>query len=359
MLLLQLTIANVKMIVRNRQALFWAMAFPLVMVVIFGLIAQDRVSTTTIAVVDYAQDDISRQLIHNLAEVESFDVDVRQDEAVAQDEIADDDLNFLIIIPRDLTSKANRTPPVEIALIYDETTQTSGVILSTVSRFLDQVNLDIAGAPARLVLAPEGILIEEFSFIDFLLPGIAVWGIMSFSVIGVATSIANYREKKILRRMLATPLKVRTFFFAQVLAYLGMALIQASLILGVGGLVYGVPITGNFLVIGLFILLGNLVFLNLGFIVGSYSKSVQAASGLGNLVVLPMLMFSGVFFPPDALPGVLASVVQFLPLAPMVEAVRGATLEAKGFSDFPLEIGIMALWIVLTSLVAVKVFRFQ
>ena len=103
MLLLQLTIANVKMIVRNRQALFWAMAFPLVMVVIFGLIAQDRVSTTTIAVVDYAQDDISRQLIQNLAEVESFDVDVRQDEAVAQGEIADDDLNFLIIIPRDLT----------------------------------------------------------------------------------------------------------------------------------------------------------------------------------------------------------------------------------------------------------------
>ena len=173
MLLLQLTIANVKMIVRNRQALFWAMAFPLVMVVIFGLIAQDKVSTTTIAVVDYAQDDISRQFTHNLAEVESFDVDVRQDESVARDEIADDDLNFLIIIPRDLTSNANRTPPVEIALIYDETTQTSGVILSAVSRFLDQMNLDIADAPARLVLAPEGILTEEFRFIDFLLPGIA------------------------------------------------------------------------------------------------------------------------------------------------------------------------------------------
>ncbi|MDP6455289.1 MAG: ABC transporter permease [SAR202 cluster bacterium] len=359
MLLIQLTIANVKMIVRNRQALFWAMAFPLVMVVIFGLIAQDRVSNTTIAVVDYAQDDISGQLIQNLADVEFFNMDVRQDEEAARQEVADDDLNFLMIIPQGLASKAGQTPPVEIALVYDDTNQTSGVILGAVSRFLDQMNLDIAGAPTLLVLAPEGILTEEFSFIDFILPGIAVWGIMSFSVIGVATSIANYREKKILRRILATPLKVRTFFIAQVLAYLGLALIQAGLILGLGALVYDVPVSGNILVIGLFILLGNLVFLNLGFIVGAYSKSVQAASGLGNLVVLPMLMFSGVFFPPDVLPGVLTSVVGFLPLAPMVEAVRGVTLEAKGFTDFPLEIGIMALWIALTSLVAIKVFRFQ
>ena len=359
MLLIHLTIANVKMIVRNRQALFWAMAFPLIMVVIFGLIAQDRVSTTTIAVVDYAQDDLSRQLIQKIGEAEPFKVNVRQDEDAARQEVADDDLNFLMIIPQGLASKVRQSPPAEIALVYDETNPASGVILGAVSRLLDQMNLDIAGAPTRLTLAPEGILTDEFSFIDFLLPGIAVWGIMSFSVIGVATSIANYREKKILRRILATPLKVRTFFIAQVLAYLGLAMIQASMILGLGALVYGVSIAGNILVIGLFILFGNVVFLNLGFIVGAYSKSVQAASGLGNVVVLPMLMFSGVFFPSDALPGVLTSVVRFMPLAPMVEAVRGVTLEAKGFADYPLEIAIIAMWIALTSLVAVKVFRFQ
>jgi ABC-2 type transport system permease protein len=359
MLLIHLTIANLKMIIRNRQALFWAMAFPLIMVVIFGLITQDRVSTTTIAAVDYAQDDISRQLLQNLGDVESFKVEIRQDEDVARQEVADDDLNFLMIIPQGLESKANQSPPVEIALVYDDTNPASGIILNAVSRFLDQMNLDIANAPTRLTLAPEGISTEDFTFIDFLLPGIAVWGIMSFSVIGVATSIANYREKKILRRILATPLKVRTFFAAQVLAYLGLALVQAGLILGLGALVYGVTIAGNVFVIGLLILFGNVVFLNLGFIVGAYSKSVQAASGLGNVVVLPMLMFSGVFFPPDVLPGILNSVVRFLPLAPMVEAVRGVTLEAKGLSDFPLEIAIIALWIAGTSLVAVKVFRFQ
>jgi ABC-2 type transport system permease protein len=138
-----------------------------------------------------------------------------------------------------------------------------------------------------------------------------------------------------------------------------MALVQASVILGLGGLVYDVPIVGNLLLIGLVIIIGNIVFLNLGFIVGAYSKSVQAASGLGNLVVLPLLMFSGVFFSPDSLPKMLTAVVRFMPLAPMVETVRGVTLEAKGIGDFPTQIAILAVWIGVTSLVAVKVFRFE
>jgi ABC-2 type transport system permease protein len=127
----------------------------------------------------------------------------------------------------------------------------------------------------------------------------------------------------------------------------------------VGALAFNVRIAGNLFVIALVVLLGNIVFLNLGFIVGAYSKSVQAASGLGNVVVLPLLMFSGVFFPADALPGVVSSVVGFMPLAPMVDAMRGVTLQAKGLADFPQELAIIGAWLVATSLVAVKVFRFQ
>lgn len=358
MLVWQLTIANAKMILRNRQSLFWAMVFPLVMTVVFGLIAENRSTNIKLGVVDYAEDDLSRLLIQNLTEIESIEIQYVEDEDRARQDISEDDLNFLIVIPHDVSSKVYQFPPATIVMAYDDTDQTSRVALGEVSRFLTQMNQHIAGEPSRLILAAEGVLTDEVRFIDFLLPGIAVWGIMSFSVIGVAASIANYREKKILRRIIATPLKVRTFFISQILAYLILALSQALLILGFGAVVFGVRISGNFLVIGLFILLGNIAFLNLGFIVGAYSKSVQAASGLGNVVVLPMLMFSGVFFRPDALPGILATLVQFLPLAPMVAVVRGATLEAKGFADFPLEIAIMIAWIALTSVVAVKVFKF-
>ena len=155
----------------------------------------------------------------------------------------------------------------------------------------------------------------------------------------------SYREKKILRRIKASPLKPRTFFAAQVLAYLVMSLVQATVILGLGAIVFRVPVGGNFLIIGVLILFCNIVFLNLGFIVGAYSKTVAAASGFGNVVVLPLVMFSGVFFPPEMLPGVLSEVMRYLPLAPMVDILRGITLGAKTVLDFPFEIGLIAAWI--------------
>jgi ABC-2 type transport system permease protein len=359
MLLLHLTAANIKMIVRNRQSLFWAMAFPIIMLVVFGLISQGRTVTTTIAVVDDAQDAISRRLIEDIGQTQSFTVELRHDPEAARGQIRDGDLDYLLLLPEGLEAAAREAPPARVSLLYDEFNPDSLTVIRAVERFLDRINLDMAGARSRLTLTPEGVLANNQRFIDFLLPGIAIWGIMGFSIIGVATTMAGYREKKILRRIQATPLDVRTFFVAQVIAYLVLSLVQATIILGVGTLAFNVQIAGNLFVIGLLVLLGNIVFLNLGFIVGAYSKSVQAASGLGNVVVLPLLMFSGVFFPADALPGVVSSIVGVMPLAPMVEAMRGVTLQAKGITDFPRELAIIGAWLVGTSLVAVKVFRFQ
>ena len=358
MLLFRLTVANVKMIVRNRQALFWALAFPVVMLGIFGLVGGFRSSTVTIGVVDYAVDALSDRLIGSLSDMPEFEVEIRDDEEAAREEVRDGDLGYLLLIPEGLETLAQSGPPVSLTLVYDEGLLGGSVVVA-IERFLDQINLELAGASARLKLRPEGTLSEDLRFIEFLLPGLALWGIMSNSIIGLAASMATYREKKILRRIKASPLKPRTFFAAQVLAYLVMSLVQATVILGLGAIVFRVPVGGNLLIIGLLILVCNIVFLNLGFIVGAYSKTVAAASGFGNVVVLPLAMFSGVFFPPEMLPGFLSEVMRFLPLAPMVEILRGITLGAKTVLDFPFEIGLILAWMGVTALAAVRVFKLE
>ncbi|MCI0437519.1 MAG: ABC transporter permease [Chloroflexi bacterium] len=359
MLLLRLTVANIKMIVRNRQALFWALAFPIIFLVVFGLFIQDEPSTTTIGVIDYAQDDVSQRLLDSLRQVESFELENRDDEAASREEVRDGDLGYLLIIPQGFAAAVAQNPPATVMLVFDDTTPTGGVVARVIQRFLDQMNLELAGASNRVQLSMEGILSAEVGYLDFVLPGIAVWGVMSFSIIGMATTLASYREKKILKRIRATPLNVRTFFAAQVIAYLLLALVQAGTILGLGALMFDVSIGGNFLYIGLIVLIGNIVFLNLGFIVGAASKSVQAASGLGNAVVLPLLFFSGVFFPTNSLPVFLQKLVEFLPLAPMLEALRGIALESEPFWSFPLELAIVAAWIAITSLAAIRLFKFR
>ena len=362
MLLLQLTIANVKMIVRNRQALFWALAFPVVMLGIFGLVGGFRSSTVTIGVVDYANDALSKRLIDSLSDVPEFEVELwvvrAAGEEAAREAVRDGDLGYLLVIPEGLESIAQSGPPVSLTLVYDEGLLGGSVVVE-IERFLDRINLELAGASTRLELRKEGALSEDLSFMEFMLPGLALWGIMSNSIIGLAASLASFREKKILRRIKASPLKPRTFFAAQVLAYLVMSLVQATVILGLGAIVFRVPVGGNFLIIGVLILLCNIVFLNLGFIVGAYSKTVAAASGFGNVVVLPLVMFSGVFFPPEMLPGFLTEVMRFLPLAPMVDILRGITLGAKTVLDFPFEIGLILAWMGVTALAAVRVFKLE
>ena len=363
MLLLQLTIANLKMIVRNRQALFWALAFPVVMLGIFGLVGGFRSSTVTIGVVDYANDALSKRLIDSLSDMPEFEVELwvvrAAGEEAAREAVRDGDLGYLMVIPEGLESIAQSGPPVSLTLVYDEGLL-GGSFVVEIERLLDQMNLELAGASARLRLQPEGVFLSEGrNFIEFMLPGIALWGIMSNSIIGLAASLASFREKKILRRIKASPLKPRTFFAAQVLAYLVMSLVQATVILGLGAIVFRVPVGGNFLIIGVLILLCNIVFLNLGFIVGAYSKTVAAASGFGNVVVLPLVMFSGVFFPPEMLPGFLTEVMRFLPLAPMVDILRGMTLGAKTVLDFPFEIGLILAWMGVTALAAVRVFKLE
>ena len=359
MLLTSLAIANLKMILRNRQVVMWAMGFPLMFVLIFGLFASDGQPTTTVAVVDYARDDVAVQLVENLRQIETFIITMDRDEAEAREALQEGELRYLLIIPAGFATTVSQAPPATVRLVYDDSIPTGGIVVNVVERFLDRMNLDLAGAPSRLTLSPEGVVARDVSFIDFLLPGIAVWGVMSFSVIGIATSMASYREKKILRRILATPLSARTFFLAQIFAYLVVALAQAATILGLGALVFDVAIAGNILYIGFLVIVGNLVFLNLGFIVGAFSKNAQAASGLGNLLVLPLMLFSGIFFPKDSLPDFFGDLVGYLPLAPMVDAVRGVTLDGKPFWDYPGELTVMAVWIVGTTLIATKIFRFR
>ena len=353
-----------KMIVRDRQALFWALAFPLMFVLVFGLFFRDVDSPQTIGVIDNADDEMSRGLVANLSELGGLVVEIKEDEEEARRQVEDGALGHLLIIPESLARTVANDPPARLTLVFDQGNTFGGIVVGAVSSFVDGANLELAQAPVRLALEVRGSgesePSEDFSYIDFLLPGLAVWGVMSFSIIGLATTIAVYREKRILMRIQSTPLKVRVFVTAQILASLLLSIVQAAIILAVGMAIFRVQIPlSQAPQLCLLILMGNLVFLNLGFIVGAFSKTVAAASGLGNAVSLPLMFLSGVFFPTDNLPTVLLFVIEYLPLAPLLEMFRDVALDSGRFWDFPTQLAIVAGWIVLSGAVAMRTFRFR
>ena len=358
MILASLVVANLKMIFRNRQSLFWALAFPLLFVAIFGLFNLDEPPTTTIGVIDNSRDEVSRNLIRSLSNIETFELELHEDEASARKELEDGDLGYLMVIPEGLAQSVAEGTPSRIGLTFDEGSPTSAIVIGVVQRFLDDVNLALVEAPALLNLSAQGIRARDLDYFDFLLPGLVGMGVMTYSIIGLGSVMTTYREQKILKRILATPLRVRTFFTALILAHLALALVQTAIILAAGILILDGDVLGNYLYIGVLVVIGNIVFLSLGFIVGSLAKTVSAASGLGNAITMPMMFLSGVFFPTDSLPGVLSTLVRYLPLSPMLEAMRGVALDAKPLWDFPGELGILGAWILIASALAIRSFRF-
>ena len=347
------------MIARNRQALFWALAFPLIFVVAFGLFFRDRDAVVAIAVVDHASDNMSRRLISELGRIDGLRVVVSGDEADVRRQVVGGDVGFAFILPRGLAETAAANPPARIGVFYDDAHPGAQAVIGFMEGFIGRANIAIAQVEPALALESETVTGPDMSYLDFVMPGLAVWGVMSFSVIGLATTLTAYREKKILTRIQATPLPVRVFFTAKVLAYLMMSLAQVCVILAVGTLVFGTSIRGNIAYIAFIIVIGNLMFLNLGFIVAARSRTVAAASGLGNAVVLPLLFFSGVFFPVENLPTLLRYAVPYLPLSPIMAMMRGVTLEARPLLDFPVELATAMAWLAITAVVAVKIFRFR
>lgn len=363
--MLPLFLANVKMLVRNREALFWAMVFPLIFIVAFGLFDMESMGSAKVAVLDRAGTPLSQQLVEGLKKVDFLKIDQRvADEAAARQALQDGDIDFVLIVPEALRGVAPGVAlgqsGVELTLLYAEANVRQNQVVEGILRqFVNEVNLQLAGGTRSLSLKGQGLYARRIGYFDFLVPGILGMGVMVFSITFLAASIAQYRQQKILKRMLATPLKVYKFFVAQVLAHLLLALAQAVIILGVAVLLFGAHIYGSYLWLLVLVVLANIIFLNIGFIVAGASKTVNAANGLANVIAMPMMFFSGTFFPPESMPPVMRNVVEYLPLTPLLDAMRRVALDADPIWAAGRELALLGGWVVVTSVLAVRLFKFE
>ena len=358
----KLTWASIKMLYRDKQALFWAMVFPVLFAVVFGLFDFTDVPEARFGVVSEGASPVSEALASGLGEVDSFTVEERDDLAAARRELEEGELDVVLAVPEAPTAEpgATTSEPIEVRVLFNESNQdVNQFAIDAVQRIVGQLNLELAGiSTPPLRLEEEGVAGRSIEYYDFLLPGLVAMGVMNFSIIGMAVAISRFREQRILKRILATPLRPVKFLSAQVLARLLLALVQAGLILAVGVYLFGAQIYGNVLWLFVLATLANLIFLNIGFAVAGRASNPDAAQGIGNAVALPMMFLSGVFFPTDTLPQIMQTVVQFLPLTPLIEAMRMVSIEGLSIIDTGPQLLQLGAWVVVSFLIASRAFRF-
>ena len=356
-----LTIANIRGYTRDRQAMFWTLAFPLLFVALFGLIFSGGDSKITVAWVDQDGTPAAAQLRTAFAAAPNVKlVDSTLD--AAQEAMKNSDNAGIIVVPQGYAQAlagavTNPSAPASITYyVAPRQTSATGTMTSYVSGTLAIVNL--GGRPVAITSTPTTIQTTRLNAVSYLVPSILGMALMQTGIFAAIPLVAD-RQKLILKRLAATPLKRWQLIGSNVLMRLLIALIQFALIVGVGVAWFKITIVGSLIGIALLAVLGSLAFTSLGYVIASLAKTEDAANGMTSAVQFPMMFLSGTFFPIAVMPDALQTVARFLPLTYLSDALRQVMVGGAAYAPLTTCIAILIVWTVVCFGFAARRFQWQ
>lgn len=335
--LYQLTITRLKLTLREPEAIFWIFVFPILLAVGLGIAFRNRpadvlpVAATT------------PQLTQALAADKGLHAALL-DESSGRHALA---IGTILLLAE--------SSPTGVVYYYDDTNPDARN-----ARILADRAIQIAAGRRDPVSAANDLVHETGSrYIDFVIPGLLGMNLMGSAMWGLGFSIVDARQKKLLKRMVAAPMPRWQYLMAYLLSRLVMLAIEVVVLLGFARIVFGVPFRGPLAQLGLICILTSLTFSALGLLVASRARTMEAVSGLMNLVMLPMWILSGVFFSASRFPGFMQPIVDALPLTAAIGAMRGNMLQGVPISQMMPLIGIMLFWCLVPFAVSLRIFRWR
>jgi ABC-type multidrug transport system permease subunit len=336
-----LTKTRILEFVREPEALFWVFAFPILMALVLGFAFRDRPpdSVPVGVVAGSASQEITDALAAS-GTVKPAGYATLADglEALRTGKIA-----LLVEETKSLVYHLDATrPDARIARL-----ESDGAIQRARGR--------VDPSPAR-----ESLVHEKGSrYIDFLLPGILGLNLMGTGIWGIGFSIVNARLKKTLKLMAATPMRKSHYLLAQMLSRFVFLVGEVGVILAFGVATFHVPIRGSLGLLGLVTVLGALSFAGLGLLTCARARTLEAANGLMNLIMVPMWLLSGVFFSSERFPKAAQPLIQALPLTALNNALRAVMLEGRNLPSIAAELAVIVVWGIVSFTLALKIFRWQ
>jgi ABC-2 type transport system permease protein len=194
-------------------------------------------------------------------------------------------------------------------------------------------------------------------YIDFLIPGLLGMNLMNSGMWGIGFALVDMRQRKLLKRFVATPMRRSDFLLALTSSRLVLMVIEIVLLLSLGVLVFHMRVLGSLFSILLLATIGAVTFGGLGLLTASRAQKIESVSGLMNLVMMPMWIFSGVFFSAERFPALLQPFIKMLPLTALNDALRATILQGAPLSAQSGRLLILALWGGVSFALALRWFR--
>jgi ABC-type multidrug transport system permease subunit len=224
---------------------------------------------------------------------------------------------------------------------------------------VDRVVQRAAGRQDPVRVADRTISERGSRYIDFVIPGLLGMNLMGSGIWGIGFSIVDARKRKLLKRLIATPMSRAEYLASFLLQRLVLLVFEVVTLVGFGALAFGVPLRGSLALLAGICLLSSLAFGALGLLVASRARTMEGASGLMNLVMLPMWVLSGVFFSSANFPDAIQPFVQALPLTAVIDALRANMLQGAGLATLGGELALITGWLVVCFALALRFFRWR
>jgi ABC-2 type transport system permease protein len=335
--LFQLTAMRFRLFLREPEAIFWTFVFPIILAVGLGLAFRNR--PADVLQVGATTEQLAQSL-HSDKGLTAITID----ETAGAKSLATGAILLLAI-----------QKPDGVVYEYDDTNPDA----RTARLLADQAVQSYAGRHAVVHADNELVHEKGARYIDFVVPGLLGMNLMGPAIWGMGFAIVEARQKKLLKRLVASPMPKWQYLASFILSRLLMLVIEVVVFLGFAGLAFGVPFRGSIWQLAFLCILISLSFSALGLLTASRAKTMEAANVLMNLVMLPMWILSGVFFSAARFPAIIQPFIRALPLTAAIDTLRGNMLQGMNMGQMITPVAILLAWLVIPFAVSLKIFRWR
>ena len=321
---------------RERSAMFFTFAFPVILVLVFGTIfTKPEHLNFDLPVQDQSGTRSSARLLETLATDQAFRITQVPTDVDAAQYAREHKQNLVLVIPKNFDAPPAQRPgprggteAVALTYVYDPSSTSVNTKIQLLETMVAQVNQKITGVPPHLELVPASILPERYRFIEFFVPGIIAMAIMTSCLSNALNMNAELRQKGILRKLSTTPITRADWLVSSILYQLILSAVSTVAILLVSYAVFDVRLHIDAW-LPLIVVVEVIAFAGIGMLLTPFAKEAESASAVANAFLFPMMFLSGTFFPVEMMPAFLQAFAKLLPLYYVNEALRAAMI----FSD--------------------------
>ncbi len=336
----QLALSRMREFYREPEAVFWVFGFPIVLAFALGLAFRNTgpgklqvgvlagPGDSAVAVVL----DSSPRLVATVLDSATARLRLRTGRVA------------LVVIPGD-----------PVVYRYDSTRTESGLARLEVDEALQRSR----GRKDLVTVRDDRVVAPGSRYIDFLIPGLLGMNLLGSGIWGVGFSVVQARQRKLLKRYMATPMRRSHYLLSFILSRLVFLIVEVVALVGFGWLLFGVAVRGSFASLAGITILGSFSFAGLGLLVASRAKTIEGVSGLMNLVMLPMWILSGTFFSYARFPDAMIPFVKALPLTALNDALRAVMIDGAAITGLATPLAVVAAWGAVSFVIALKIFRWR